>query len=106
MLAGNLKALATGGRLVVIGLLVGREAPLNLGLLLSKRLTVVGITLRARPLEEKIAATRLFARQVVPWLERGVVRPVVDTVFPWDQVREAHERMTSNQTFGKIILQL
>ncbi len=106
VLAGNLKALATGGRLVVIGLLVGREAPLNLGLLLSKRLTVVGITLRARPLEEKIAATRLFARQVVPWLERGVVRPVVDTVFPWDQVREAHERMTSNQTFGKIILQL
>ncbi len=106
LLAGNLKALATGGRLVVIGLLVGREASLNLGLLLSNRLTIAGITLRARPLEEKIAATRLFARQVLPWLERGAVRPVVDQVFPWDQVREAHTRMTSNQSFGKIILQL
>ena len=106
VLAGNLKALATGGRLVVIGLLSGREAALDLGLLLGKRVSVVGITLRGRPLEEKIAATRLFARQVMPWLERGVVRPVIDAVFPWEEVRSAHARMTSNQSFGKIILQL
>ena len=88
VLAGNLKALATQGRLVLVGLLVGREAPLDLGLILSKRLTLVGTTLRARPLEEKIAATRLFASQVVPWLERGAVRPVVDSVFPWEEVRD------------------
>ena len=69
-MAGNLRALAVRGRLVLVGLLGGREAALDLGLMLTKRLTVVGTTLRARPLEEKIAATRLFASQVVPWLER------------------------------------
>jgi NADPH:quinone reductase len=106
VLAGNLNALATQGRLVLVGLLGGREAPLDLGLLLSKRITVVATTMRARPLEEKIAATRLFARQVVPWLERGVVRPVVDAVLPWEEVREGHSRLASNQTFGKVILRL
>ena len=85
VLAGNLKALATQGRLVLVGLIGGGRAGLDLGLLSSKRLTVVATTLRARPLEEKIAATRLFARQVVPWLERRVVRPVVDAVFPWEE---------------------
>ncbi|MBV8310995.1 MAG: zinc-binding dehydrogenase, partial [Planctomycetaceae bacterium] len=66
----------------------------------------VATTLRARPLEEKIAATRLFARQVVPWLKRGVVRPVVDAVFPSKEVREGYARLASNQTFGKVILRL
>jgi NADPH:quinone reductase len=105
-LAGNLRALAPRGRLVLVGLLGGREAPLDLGLMLSKRLTVVGTTLRARPIEEKIVATRLFASQVIPWLERGLVRPVVDSVFPFQAVRDAHSRMEANQTFGKVILRL
>ena len=103
-MAGNLKALAVRGRLVLVGLLGGRDATVNLGLMLNKRLTVVGTTLRTRPLEEKIAATRLFARQVVPWFERGLVRPVVDSVFPFESVRDAHARMESNQVFGKVIL--
>ncbi|MFO0888116.1 MAG: zinc-binding dehydrogenase [Isosphaeraceae bacterium] len=105
-LASNLKALALRGRLVVVGLLGGREASLDLGMLLNKRLTVVGTTLRARPIEQKIAATRLFASQVVPWLERGVVRPVVDSVFPFASVREGHARLESNQAFGKVILKI
>ncbi|MGC8642718.1 MAG: NAD(P)H-quinone oxidoreductase [Isosphaeraceae bacterium] len=103
-MAGNLRSLAVRGRLVVVGLLAGREAAVDLGLLLNKRLTVVGTTLRARPLEEKIAATRLFAKQVVPWLQRGLARPVVDSVFSFEDVRDAHARMESNQTFGKVIL--
>ena len=70
-LAGNLAALATRGRLVLVGLLGGSGAPFDLNLMLRKRLTIVGTTLRARPLEEKIAATRRFADQVVPWLARG-----------------------------------
>jgi NADPH:quinone reductase len=106
VLASNLKALAAQGRLVLVGLLGGREAPMDLGLLLSKRLTLVATTLRGRPLEEKIAATRLFARQVIPWLRRGVVRPVVDAVLPWQEVRRGHARLASNQTFGKVILRL
>lgn len=105
-LAGNLRALSLRGRLVVVGLLGGREATLDLGMLLNKRLTVVGTTLRARPIEQKIAATRLFANQVVPWLERDLVRPVVDSVFPFASVREGHGRLESNQVFGKVILRL
>jgi putative PIG3 family NAD(P)H quinone oxidoreductase len=105
-LAANLGALATGGRLVLVGLLDGGEAALDLRLVLKMRLSLVGTTLRGRPLEQKITASHLFARQVVPWLERGVVHPVIDSVFPWEQVREGHSRLASNQTFGKVILRL
>ncbi len=105
-LAGNLAALAPKGRLVLVGLLGGTNAPFDLNLMLRKRLTIVGTTLRARPLEEKIAATRQFAEQVVPWLARGTVRPVVDSTFAFKDVHAAQERMESNQVFGKVILRL
>jgi NADPH:quinone reductase-like Zn-dependent oxidoreductase len=105
-LAGNMKALATRGRLVLVGLMGGRQAPIDLGLMLQKRLTVVGTTLRARPLEEKISVTRLFASQVIPWLERGLVRPVVDSVFPFEQVKAAQARLESNEGLGKVILRI
>lgn len=105
-LAGNLAALAPRGRLVLVGLLGGNRAPFDLNLMLRKRLTIVGTTLRARPLEEKIAATRRFADEVVPWLARGLVRPVVDSVFPFEDVRAALAKMESNQVFGKVILRL
>jgi NADPH:quinone reductase len=104
--AGNLAALAPRGRLVLVGLLGGQAAHINLGLMLRKRLTVVGTILRGRPLDEKIAATRLFATQVVPWLECKMVRPVVDSVFSFEEVRAALERLESNQVFGKVILRL
>jgi NADPH:quinone reductase-like Zn-dependent oxidoreductase len=103
-LAGNLSALATRGRLVLVGLLGGSHAPLDLNLMLRKRLTIVGTTLRARPIEEKLAATRRFAEQVVPWLAREIVRPVVDSVWAFDRVREAQARMESNEVFGKVVL--
>jgi NADPH2:quinone reductase len=102
----NVEALGMRGRLVVVGLLAGSKAQVDLRTLMRKRLTVVGTTLRARPIEEKIAATRRFASSVVPWLERGRVRPIVDRVFPLDQVGEAQKRMESNASFGKIVLVL
>lgn len=105
-LAGNLAALKTRGRMVLVGLLGGHTAPFDLNLMLRKRLTIVGTTLRARPIEEKLTATRRFAEQVVPWLARGIVRPVVDSVFALDRVREAQARMESNAVFGKIVLTL
>lgn len=105
-LAGNLAALTTRGRLVLVGLLGGHTAPLDLNVMLRKRLTIVGTTLRARPLEEKIAATRRFADQVVPWLARGLVRPVVDSAYPFEAVRDAQARMESNEVFGKVILRM
>lgn len=106
VLAGNLTALAPKGRLVLVGLLGGGTVGIELTALLRKRITLVATTLRARPIEEKIAATRRFATSIVPWLERGRVRPIVDRVFAFDDVRAAQARMDSNVGFGKIVLRL
>ena len=105
-LAGNLAALSPKGRLVLVGLLAGMSAPLDMSLMLRKRITIIGTTLRARPLEEKIAATLRFATEVVPWLERGLVRPVVDSVFAFDEFAQAQARVESNLVFGKVVLRL
>jgi putative PIG3 family NAD(P)H quinone oxidoreductase len=105
-LAANLRALALKGRLVLVSMMGGPETSINLGLILSKRLRVFGTVLRARPLEEKAAATRLFAERVMPLLARGLVHPVVDRVYPLDNLAEAHRYMESNQNFGKIVISM
>jgi NADPH2:quinone reductase len=104
-LAEDLAAVSPQGRVVVIGTLGGAKAQLDLGLLLRTRATVVGTVLRPRPLEEKIAATRAFARDVLPLVAAGKVKPVVDAVLPLSAAREAHERMERNDTFGKLVLE-
>ena len=73
---------------------------------MSKRLRIIGTVLRARPLEEKIAATRAFSERVNPLLERGIVRPIVDKVFPLAAVADAHRYMEANASFGKIVLEV
>jgi NADPH2:quinone reductase len=103
-LEGNLRVLAPRGRIVVVGLTAGRTAPLNMGVLIQRRVTIVGTTLRARPLEEKMAVAREFSERVVPLFESGQLKPVVGHVFSFDDIRAAHELMESNQTFGKIVL--
>jgi NADPH:quinone reductase-like Zn-dependent oxidoreductase len=103
-LDGNMRVLALRGRIVVVGLTGGATAQFNMGTLLRKRLTMVGTMLRARPLEEKISLARDFAEHGVPLFENGKLRPVVDRVFPFSEIRAAHERMESNATFGKIVL--
>lgn len=105
-LAENLASLASRGRLIVVGLLGGSSTNIDLGALLRKRVTMIGTTLRARPLEEKIAVTRRFAECVIPWLDRGSVRPVLDRVFPFEDARSAQERLESNLGFGKVVLRL
>jgi NADPH:quinone reductase len=102
----NLRVLAVRGRLVVVGLLGGGTATVDLRTLMNKRARVVGTTLRARPLEEKIVVTRRFARRIVPWLERGLVRPIVDRVFPFEEVRAAEQRLEANLGFGKVVLRV
>jgi putative PIG3 family NAD(P)H quinone oxidoreductase len=103
-LKGNLRVLALRGRLVVVGLTAGATAQFNMGLLLRKRLTMVGTVLRARPLEEKITLARDFAIHAVPMFETGLLKPVIDRVMPFAEIRAAHELMESNGTFGKIVL--
>jgi NADPH2:quinone reductase len=103
-LEGNLSALAQKGRLVLVGTTAGSKATLDFALVMGKRLTIFGTVLRARSSEEKATATRLFANHVVPLLADGIVRPVVDGVYKLTEVREAHLRMESNESFGKIVL--
>jgi NADPH:quinone reductase len=102
--AENLAALAPGGRIVMIGTMGGAKPTLDLSLLMRVRGSVVGTVLRPRPLEEKIAATQAFARDVLPLVVAGKVKPVVDAVIPAEKVREAHERMERNDSFGKLVL--
>ncbi len=102
--AENLAALAPGGRIVVIGTMGGAKPTLDLSVLMRTRATIVGTVLRPRPLEEKIAATQAFAKDVLPLVAAGRVKPVVDAVLPAAKVREAHERMERNETFGKLVL--
>jgi putative PIG3 family NAD(P)H quinone oxidoreductase len=101
---GNLRALARRGRWVVVGLTAGRRAEIDLGALLAKRLRVLGTSLRARPLEEKIDAAQRFRAHVLPLLASGRVRPVVDGVYPLETAAEAHRLMERNATFGKLVL--
>jgi NADPH:quinone reductase len=103
-LDGNLRVLAVKGRIVEVGLTAGAVTQFNMGALLRKRLTIVGTMLRARPLEEKIVLAREFAERGVPLFESGALKPVVDRVFSFDQIRDAHKLMESNATFGKIVL--
>ena len=74
--------------------------------MLSRRLTVRGTVLRARPLEERIAVTQLFAREVMPWLASGAVTVHIDATFPLEQIAQAHTLMESNSTPGKIAIEL
>ena len=103
-LGDNLGALATGGRIAVIGVGAGFKAELNLLALMGKRGRIHGSTLRARPLEEKAAAARLVERHVLPLFERGEVKVPVAEAFPLDRVAEAYERFAAGGKLGKIVL--
>ena len=103
-LRGNLESLAVKGRMAVVGLVAGRRAELDLGLLLARRLTVIGTVMRGRSPDEKAAAVAAFRDDVLPLLEEGRVRPVVDVVLPFHEVREAHRRVEADRNFGKVVL--
>lgn len=100
----NLSVLKTGGRLVLVGRLGGSDAQTPLGLLMTKRLRIIGTVMRSRSLDEKAAVTRAFEAKVLPLLTSGKLKPVVDSVFPLADVRGATERMEKNENVGKIVL--
>ena len=105
-LASNLDVLAVGGRLVIIGLMGGARAEVALGLLLVRRLSVIGSTLRTRPPEEKAALVAAFRRRFGADLAAGRIRPVVDRVLPLEAAPEAHRAMKASEHFGKIVLRV
>lgn len=100
----NVRALATLGRIVVVGLLGGAKGSLPLGPFLAKRGRLFGTVLRSRPLEEKAALAQRFARDVLPLFAAGRLRPLLEATLPMTEVHDAHRRMESNETFGKIVL--
>ncbi|MFC5926899.1 NAD(P)H-quinone oxidoreductase [Micromonospora vulcania] len=103
-LSRNIAALATGGRLVVIGMQGGTKAELNLGALLTKRASVAATTLRSRPLAEKAEIVRGVRDEVWPLVEAGTVRPVVDRRLPFTEAAQAHRLVESNDHLGKVLL--
>jgi NADPH:quinone reductase len=102
--AASLKTMALKGRIILIGGVAGGKTEVDLYQILGKRLHVIGTVLRARPLDEKIAVTTAFAEEVGPLLAIESVKPVIDSVFPLEQIQDAHRRLESNETFGKVVL--
>ena len=103
-LADNVGALATGGRIVVIGVGAGASAELNLLALMGKRGRIQASTLRARPLEEKAIASRHVEAEVLPLLEDGRAKVPVAATFPLDEVEAAYDRFTEGGKLGKVVL--
>jgi putative PIG3 family NAD(P)H quinone oxidoreductase len=100
----NVEALATGGRIVIIGMQGGREATVNLGALMMKRGTIAATTLRARPAQDKARIVAGVREQVWPLIEDGTIRPVIDRMMPTSDAADAHRLMESSDHLGKILL--
>ena len=105
-LGRNVQVLATGGRLVVIGLQGGLRGELDLGMLLGKRAAVHATSLRARPAAEKAGIVAAVLAGVWPWIASGAVVPVIDTVLPLEQVADAHRLLEASTHIGKVLLQV
>lgn len=102
----NLDSLASLGRWILVGLPSGAVAEFDMAKALSKRLTLIGTVLRSRSVREKAVATRRFSAEYLSLIENGKISPNVDKVFPFVEVRSAHEYLESNESFGKVILAL
>jgi len=103
-LARNVQALATNGRLVIIGFQGGVKAELDLSVLMRKRAAVISTGLRARPLEEKAAIVAAVREHVWPLVEDGRVKPVVHRTFPLAQAPDAHRELDAGTHIGKVLL--
>ncbi|HVE79305.1 MAG TPA: NAD(P)H-quinone oxidoreductase [Gemmatimonadaceae bacterium] len=102
----SVDVLAPRGRLMLVGAVAGGRAEIDVRRVLSRRLTLRGTVLRSRSLPEKVAATRAFAADVLPLIAAGRCAPVIDSVFPLEEVRTAHRRLEDNASFGKVVLRV
>jgi putative PIG3 family NAD(P)H quinone oxidoreductase len=100
----DVRCASVKGRIILVGMLGGAHIDFDLGRVLTRRLVIRGTTLRARPLEEKILVAQTLTRNIVPLIEKGLVKPVIDKVYPLEKVSDAHSHMESNSSFGKIVL--
>jgi len=102
----DIACIAPGGRIVIVGAMAGARAEVDLAALMRKRAELRGTVLRSRPIEEKILATRALERHMVPLFAAGALRPVIDRVLPLAQAAEAHRLVQTNDTFGKVVLEV
>jgi NADPH:quinone reductase-like Zn-dependent oxidoreductase len=102
----NVAALALQGRIIQVGTMAGKAVPFNVGILLPKRASITGTVLRPRPLEEKVALTQRFIREVLPLFDSGQLAPLIDSRFHFDDIAAAHDRMAANLNIGKIVIDL
>ncbi len=100
----NLASVRPQGTIVQVGLMGGAATQVTVGLLLVKRVTWIGTTLRARPLEQKIALSQRFIAEVIPLFESGALRPVIHSRYAIDDIVSAHREMESNANIGKILI--
>ena len=100
----NIAASRVGGRIVQVGTMGGGRTEVNIGMMLPKRLSLIGTVLRARPLAEKIAITQRFAAEVLPLFNAGIVRPVIDSRYELLAIADAHAYMETNANVGKILI--
>ena len=105
-LSRNIQILKVKGRLLQVGLMGGATTDIDLGVIMRRRLQMIGSVMRPQSLDEKIAITQRFVERWLPELKNGTLRPVIDKVFPLAQACEAHEYMEANRNFGKIILKV
>ena len=103
-LPGNIESMAAGGRLVLIGLMQGARAEIDLGAVLRRHLKIIGSTLRTRPVAEKAQIVSAFIAQFGAALEAGTLRPPIHQVVPAAEASQAHRMMQASEHFGKIIL--
>ncbi|MEN9504980.1 MAG: hypothetical protein RI958_906 [Actinomycetota bacterium] len=102
----NLQAVGLRGTIVQVGLMGGGRTAVDVGVLLAKRATWVGTTLRTRPIEEKVAVTRRFAAEVLPLFDSGALRPIIDSRYPFTSIADAHRHMEANANTGKIVVSI
>lgn len=100
----NLRSLAVKGRMVLLGTMGGAVAEVPLGAWMARRATIIGSVLRSRSLAEKIVLAQTFSEQVLRGFLEGALAPVIDDVMPITAVQEAHARLESNDSFGKLVL--
>ncbi|MCH7788402.1 MAG: NAD(P)H-quinone oxidoreductase [Acidobacteria bacterium] len=102
----NIECLCTGGRIIQVGVMDPSSVEFSVGALLSKRAGIIGTVLRARPLDEKIAITQRFTREMLPLLADETMKPVIDSRYSLDDIAAAHTYMASNANIGKIVLEI
>jgi putative PIG3 family NAD(P)H quinone oxidoreductase len=102
----NLAAVAEKGTIIQVGVMGGGATEVDLGVVLRRRVRLIGTVLRSRPLEEKIAITQRFAAEVLPLFDAGLARPVIDSRFALDDIATAHRHMEANANVGKILIDI